>query len=180
MADLDNPEKYKSKKDRYNRIKAPKAYADKNGLKFAVREKHKNMQEVLHLYDKWVEQKVERGVFRVNFPVARYRHCITRIGKVKNLVGVECRDKDKNLIAYRVVYLDKLEEGLRGYDLAFFSDLGITQISSVFNYMSLYYMREMNDLKSFNCGLSGGSLKDFKKRYPHTVRESYATQGQYV
>ncbi len=176
LADLENREKYSSKKSFYNSVKAPAAYFKKNDIGLAVFNQIHDVEEYQNLYEKWVQQKIDRGVHRISFPIARYRHCIEKVNNNPRLFAIEARNKECELIAFRIVLID---ESI-AYDIVFVSDLDIPQLSNAFNYMGLDTLKRHDGVQLFNCGVSSGKLKQYKQQYPNFLKTVYLTGGENV
>ena len=161
-----NRDLYKNKKSYYNAVNAPTKYFEKNGLRMEVKDKI-DTEEVKKLYFKWVDQKVERGVHKISFPVGRYRHIIENVNSYKNVKVIECRNPEGELVAFRVILI----EDEYAYDLVFCSDLDVSQLSNAFNFLSLMAIKDL--VRYFNCGPATGKLKQYKHQYPYTEQIVY-------
>lgn len=166
---------YSSKKSFYNAVKAPSRFCEKEDLIIQFNGEI-DITEYLALYEKWVKQKIDRGVHLITFPVARYRRCIQQVNEMQNLYVIDLRRKDdRSLVAFRIILLDK-DLG-NAYDIVFVSDLDIPQLSNAFNYVGLELLSHSN-VKTFNCGVSSGKLKAYKKQYPNFEKVVYLLGGE--
>lgn len=173
FADINRREKYTSKKSFYNATRAPGSYARKHGLELSIRQDNSSIDlpELIDLYDKWTEQKVQRGVHRISFPVSRYKRVFSKVTLLPYLKTIEARI-DGNLVAFRTVLLDTNT----AFDLVFVQDYDCPNgLSNAFNYLSLMRLWQQcdYDINWFNCGVSDGDLKAFKQQFPNYVVSCY-------
>lgn len=170
LNELEERERYPSKKSFYNAVKYPVNFISKNyKIEILDTEAEVPYKELLNLYEIWVEQKIARGVHRISFPIARYRRCITMLGNIRNLHCIVCRNKEHKIVGFRIVLVDKE----KAFDIVFVSDLDISQLSNCFNFASLNILKEQMGIQTFNCGVSTGKLKAYKQQYPNSLLTCY-------
>jgi hypothetical protein len=169
-------EHYGSKKSFYNSVRAPNKFMEKEDLSICLSAWIDKVEEYQALYKLWVDQKIARGVHLITFPVARYRRCINMVNEMDNLHVIELRrNETRELIAFRIVLIDKALKN--AYDIVFVSNLEIPQLSNAFNYVGLELLKHC-DVKTFNCGVSTGKLKAYKKQYPHYEKTVHLIGGE--
>jgi len=169
---IDDRESYKDKKSHYNSVKAPMKFMEKNSYSVSFAEQS-DYNEIFELYEQWVQQKLDRGVHRITFPIARYRRCISMCQKneLSNLRMVIAKDINSKIVAFRLILVDDEY----AYDIVFCSDLEISQLSNAFNYASI---KAIPGIRYFNCGVSTGKLKQYKKQYPNYEVEVHICNGE--
>ena len=167
-----DPMSYSNAKKRYNRIKYPFVWLEKNNLfvEPLQRDKYNDYKE---LHDKWCEKKLEDPkTFKIMFPGKRYLRCVEKAIDNKDLYYALAFYLEDELVAIRV---DSIEENY-AFDLAFFGKFWEVP-SQCMNYLNVYYMKAILDkgVEYLNCGaFLNKNLHTFKAHYPNDVVISYA------
>ena len=168
--DLNNiflKEYYKDKKKYKKRVAYPMNYFKKND--YVIKELNINdLHKYYQLHDKWLKRKLENpNVFRNLFPSSRYKRCIEYTFNNDDIniktIGVF---NNEHLFALRTIYINSEN---KAFDLAFITDENkeISDFSEYCNINLLSFIKEKYKIEFFNCGLSEGKLKDYKKHYPN-------------
>lgn len=158
---------YENSKKYNKRIVQPINYFERENIKIKILDKSER-DIALQLYDMWCDQKLsDEKLFRIMFPVARYRNCLDYAiqGKLPELKAIGAFMGDK-LLGFRVVSTS----GEYCYDLAYITDREQTlcaNFSERFNVAILKWLQDTYNIRYFNCGLAEGSLKKFKQHLPN-------------
>ena len=168
--DLDevfNRDNYENAKKYNKRIIQPINYFERENIEIRLLIKE-DRDLAITLYDMWCEQKLsDEKLFRIMFPVARYRNCLDYAieNKLPELKAIGCFMQGK-LLGFRIVSTSEQY----CYDLAYITDREQTvcaKFSERFNVSILKWLKDNYGIKYFNCGLAEVSLKKFKQHLPN-------------
>lgn len=163
-----NRQSYASGKKYRDKVTRGLNYFKRNNI--TVREMRiEEIPKALSLYNQWCDYKLKvEKVFAIMFPVARYRRTLTSAYKgeiTHSMRNLGVFTQEGKLLGFRSIYSHNDE----AYDGAYITNRNadITDFSEFFEIATLKYMKENFGVKFFNCGLSTGKLKDFKKHLPN-------------
>jgi len=168
---------YANSKKRYQRLVYPFKYLDSNH--YTIRPLVlTDFDAIEKLHNEWVDNKFKNDpkVFMNNFPRARYLRCAeVALRNQDDFRIYGAFDNQNRLISVRVVGVNQTTV----FDLAFFSNIWDTP-SQLTEYLNIYYLRLLfnQGYVLFNCGLSQGSLRDFKEHLPHTEKTYFQYKGE--
>lgn len=174
LEDVFNKEKYSNSKKFYKLVK--------RGLNIHTREGNvvrfldvSDTNQASRLHDSWVKYKLENyNLFKILFPTERYKKCL-KASLEKEMAGkilsIGCFTSQGKMLGYRTIY----KRGTAAYDLAYITDRNITEsdFSEHFEIVTLNFLKDNCGIQTFNCGLSEGKLKDFKKHLPNKEKIYY-------
>lgn len=162
--ELFNRELYANRKKYQNRIKSPLTLAEKMGILVSVASPS-DLQEIRDLHTQWVEKKLsDPRVHQITFSKKRYINCVEMCIEDPNYECLLFKNSDGSEL-YGCRVLAKHKDIL--FDLAFFNKFWqVSQLSESLNVISMHYLQGKG-FKYLNTGLASGTLKDYKKQYPH-------------
>lgn len=163
LEEVFNKKKYENKKKYQNRIKSPLTLISK--LNLTIEEATLNdFNEIKILHDEWVDKKLsDPRVHKISFSKTRYLNCVRVSLERPQSYRCYVFKHNNRINGCRVIAI----ENDVAFDLAFFSRFWETsQLTEAQNILSLQYMLS-NNIKYLNTGLASGSLKNYKKQYPH-------------
>lgn len=159
-----NRDLYPNKKKYQNRIKSPLTLASKLGILVNVAT-IADLQDITDLHTQWVKMKLsDPRVHQITFSKKRYINCVELCIENPDYVCLTFTNTDKTEL-YGCRVLAKHNDIL--FDLAFFNKFWeVSQLSESLNVISMQYLQSKK-FRYLNTGLASGTLKDYKKQYPH-------------
>jgi hypothetical protein len=167
-----NRDLYSNKKKYQNRIKSPLTLASKMGILVSVATSD-DLQNINDLHTQWVKQKLsDPRVHQITFSKKRYINCVELCIDDPNYECLIFTNADKSEL-YGCRVLAKHNDIL--FDLAFFNKFWeVSQLSEALNVISMQYLQSKK-YRYLNTGLASGTLKDYKKQYPHYEVQVFRT-----
>lgn len=162
-------ESYPNKKKRYQRIVYP--FKKINDLGVTIKEiDSEHHGDVKRVHDSWIKRKLNNEKVHQNtLPTQRYLRAYELGLSVPQIKTFGAFNNEGELFSFRTVSF----KDDRCYDLSFVTDEKID--SQINEYLNTVFLRKLYDegIKTFNTGLSEGSLKRFKKHLPHFEIHTY-------
>lgn len=168
LSEVFSRESYENRKKYYKLVRRGFNIFEREG--FSVRELTRNdIAQAKNLHKRWIDYKLENyRLYRIMFPEKRYERCLLasfdeEMQRRIHTVGVF--NGGGRILGFRTIYVN----GTNAYDLAYITnrECEITDFSEFFEITTLGFFRDKYSIEYFNCGLSEGDLKRFKKHLPN-------------